>query len=673
VRITSVVDPNIEAARSLARDWGVPHVYASVGDAIGGGNVDAAHVLVPPGSHADVALAFLTAGKSVLIEKPIATDSGQCSALLEASRTSGAMLGVNQNFLFHPAYIRMKRLIAEGKFGKPRFVDCIYNVALRQLNTRQFGHWMFQEPGNILLEQAVHPLSQVVAVAGGVRDLRAVSDAPMDIAPGTRFYPATTVTMSCEQMPAQLRFAVGQAFPFWQLTVICDDGVIVADIISNRVFFHDRTRWLDAVNDLSASARTSASILLEGARNAANFGLSTLRLKSRSDPFFCSMRDSIAAFHAALSRGSKFEADGLFGATLVAMCERIRDEALGGISRMPLPAPISSSEDCDVAVLGGTGFIGTQTVRELVRSGVRVSVLARGIKNLPEIFHDGRVVLHSGDIRDETAVQRAVGKARIVINLAHGGGGGNFEEIREAMVGGAAVVARVCLARGVHRLIHVGSIASLYLGAQPSAVTGRTPPDPQAEIRSDYARAKALCDQMLLRMHDREGLPVCILRPGLVVGEGSSPFHSGLGFYNNEQHCIGWNEGKNGLPFVLVEDVAKAIVLASNASGVDGKCYNLVGDVRPTARQYVAAVAHALQRPLRFHPKRPNILWVQELGKWAAKRAGGRRLPMPSRRDILSRGLRASFDCSDAKHDLGWNPVADPEAFLQHAIGVYTK
>ena len=53
------------------------------------------------------------------------------------------------------------------------------------------------------------------------------------------------------------------------------------------------------------------------------------------------------------------------------------------------------------------------------------------------------------------------------------------------------------------------------------------------------------------------------------------------------------------------------------------------------------------------------------------KRATGRKVPMPSQRDFLSRGMAAAFDCSDAKHDLGWTPVADPERFSERAIRVH--
>ena len=116
-----------------------------------------------------------------------------------------------------------------------------------------------------------------------------------------------------------------------------------------------------------------------------------------------------------------------------------------------------------------------------------------------------------------------------------------------------------------------------------------------------------------------------------------------------------------------------AILLAARADGIEGRCYNLVGDVRPGAREYIAALGVALQRPLRFHPQSPLKLWAAELGKWTIKRAGGRHPPVPSLRDLLSRGMKARFDCTDARRDLGWQPVADPAVFNARAIAVHAE
>jgi len=290
---------------------------------------------------------------------------------------------------------------------------------------------------------------------------------------------------------------------------------------------------------------------------------------------------------------------------------------------------------------------------------------------LPEVLTGEGVSVCRGDIRSFDDILGIATGARFVINLAHGGGGTSWQAVRDAMVGGAEMVARACLQAGTERFIHIGSIAGLYLGPQSSRITGATPPDPQSSVRGDYARAKALCDLRLLELNREAKLPLCILRPGLVVGAGTSPFHSGLGFFNNDQHCIGWNDGRNPLPFVLVEDVADAIYLALNAPSIEGRCYNLVGDVRLSAREYLAELARVIERPLRFHPKSPYVLYGEELGKWVIKRAIGRHAPPPSLRDLLSRGLKADFDCTDAIADLGWQPTNDRETFIRRAILVH--
>jgi predicted dehydrogenase/nucleoside-diphosphate-sugar epimerase len=660
VRVTAVVDPNRDAAQRLARSCEAAQVFTSVDDALAADAFDCAHVLVPPPVHRDAALPLLQAGKPVLLEKPLAATGADCAALLDAAAHSGAPIGVNQNFVHHPAFARLHRLVGARALGKPNFVGCVYNVPLRQLAARQFGHWMFAAPVNLLLEQAVHPLSQIASLAGTIADVAVQAGPAIEIAPGVAFHASLDASLVCADLPAQLRLAVGQPFPFWQVTAVCDDGVAVADILANRMFTYRRTRWMDAVDGLASGARTAATIFAESSRNFATYAGATLKLTRRNDAFFQSMRASIAAFHAALDVGAPPPIDGRFGAMLVAACER-----MGGAAPAPPPAPRRSEAACDVAILGGTGFIGTHVVRRFVAGGARVAVMARSVRNLPAVFGDDAVTLHAGDLRDADAVAAAIGTAPIVVNLAHGGGGASWEDVRDAMVGGAEVVAKACEGR---RLIHIGSIAALYLGPQEAPVTGATPPDPQADQRADYARAKAMTDRMLL---DRHGLKLCILRPGLVVGEGSSPFHSGLGMFNNEQHCIGWNAGRNKLPFVLVEDVAEAILLAARAGDIDGHCYNLVGDVRLNARDYIAALAQAMQRPLKFHPQLVELLLAQEYGKYLIKRATGRRAAPPSKRDLLSRGLTATFDCGDAKRDLGWTPVADPVRFHERAVLVH--
>jgi predicted dehydrogenase/nucleoside-diphosphate-sugar epimerase len=662
--VTAVIDPDFAAAERLGREIGAP-VFASVEAARAAASFDRAHVLVPPDLHAAVAEPLLRAGVPVLVEKPLAAGPAECGALLAA--VEAAPLGVNQNFVHHPAFARLRQAAEGGRFGVARSLACTYHVPLRQLAARQFGHWMFRAPGNILLEQLVHPLSQVVTLAGPVGAMKLVPGKAIEIAPGLPFVASLDALLE-GRLPVHLRFAVGESFPFWQVALAGSDGVGIADILNDRFVSYGRTRYMEQVDLALSGAATGWGIAKEAVAGLVRYGRSMTRTGRRSDGFFLSMKGSLGAFHDAVDAGRPPELDGRFGADLVRVCAE-----MAAIFPQARPrAPVVREQGApDVVVLGGTGFIGAETVRQLVAAGRRVRVMARGLRNLPAVFDHPAVTLEAGGIGDRDTVARVIGGCPVVVNLAHGGGGADFVSIRKAMLGGAEIVAEVAGETGVGRLIHIGSIASLYLGPEAGTITGATPPDPQAEDRAYYARIKAMCDTMLIGRYRRERLPVAVLRPGLVVGEGTSPFHSGVGLYNSEQHCIGWNDGRNPLPFVLVEDVAAAIVLACFAPGIEGKSYNLVGGVRPTAREYTADLAAVLGRPLRYHPHSPRRLWLADMGKWLVKRAAGREAPKPSLRDFVSRGLAAPFDCSDAEHDLGWRPNADPTVFRARALEVH--
>lgn len=672
VTLYGVFDPHASAAQALARDFGISHIFESLDEAAAS-DADTVHVLTPPNMHLSTAMPFVRAGKTVLLEKPLGVSSAECEELREAATASGAVVGVNQNFVFNPAYEQLKQTIASGQLGRPRYVSYVYEVPLRQLSARQFGHWMFHEPINILLEQAVHPLSQLVDLAGSVRDISVLGETPVEISPGVALHKACQVSMVCDRMPAQLRFHVGAQFTVCRMTVVCDDGVAVADMFAHQFHTLARSAYMEPVDAWISARATARQIRQQGFAVLRDYVLAMARVKPRSDAFYLGMKGSIQAFYRELACNGHPRIDLTFGAALVEVCERMAQ----GFKPLPVAppaqviAPVSRGEL--VVLLGGTGFIGSHTTTALLAAGYRVRVMARGTRNLQAVFGQPGVDVVRGDVKRREDLQRVMAGADQVINLAHGGGGADFEAIRAAMVDSAVLVAEVAHAAGVHRLVHVGSIASLFLGDPAETIRDDTAPDPQPETRNDYARAKALADTAVMDVCRRLGLPVVLLRPGLVVGAGTSALHGGLGFFNNDQHCVGWNEGHNALPWVLVQDCANAIVGALSSAQAIGRSYNLVGDVRPSAREYLADLAQVTGRPLRFVPSSPVGLWLTEMGKWVVKRATGRRVARPHLRDIRSRGITAQFDCSAAKRDLGWAPVADARLFKDMAMHVHAE
>ena len=82
------------------------------------GMVDAVTVAVPTEAHANVALPFLEAGVSALVEKPMARSLAEADAMIAAAAKTGAVLAVGHTERFNPAVAAARPLLID-----PRFIE----------------------------------------------------------------------------------------------------------------------------------------------------------------------------------------------------------------------------------------------------------------------------------------------------------------------------------------------------------------------------------------------------------------------------------------------------------------------------------------------------------------------------------------------------------------------
>ena len=233
------------------------------------------------------------------------------------------------------------------------------------------------------------------------------------------------------------------------------------------------------------------------------------------------------------------------------------------------------------------------------------------------------------------------------------------------------LIAEACLEAGVKRLIYTGTIASYYTGKSAGTITEQTPLDRAIARRDYYSRAKAAAESILMEMHRTKHLPVVIFRPGIVIGQYGTPFHWGVGMWTDESLCEVWGDGKNQLPFVLVRDVAAALIRGIQVPEIEGRSYNLVDLPLLTARDYLeelqrrtAAIIDVRYRPI-------SQFYLTDLSKWLVKvlvRHPDRgRVPELSRLGVAY--SRAIFDCSRARSELSWAPVSDRRRLIDEGIG----
>jgi predicted dehydrogenase len=118
--------------------------------------VEAVVIATPVRSHYQLTLRALTAGKHVLVEKPLAMTVPECRELEAAAAERGLVLMVGHIFLFNAAVGQVKQYIDDGKLG-----DVLY------IHSRRVNLGRVQGDINALWSFAPHDLSILNYWLGG--------------------------------------------------------------------------------------------------------------------------------------------------------------------------------------------------------------------------------------------------------------------------------------------------------------------------------------------------------------------------------------------------------------------------------------------------------------------------------------------------------------------------
>jgi len=163
-----------------------------------------------------------------------------------------------------------------------------------------------------------------------------------------------------------------------------------------------------------------------------------------------------------------------------------------------------------ILVTGGSGFIGTRLVGELLAAGHDVHILDKA--NSLRFPH----ITTLGDVRDREQVDQSIRGMDLVYHLA----AEHRDDVRpvslyyDVNVDGSRNVGEACAKHGVSRLIFTSSVAVYGLNAgEPSEESAVNP-------FNDYSRSKLQAETVLRQ--SREGCPtmtLAIVRPTVVFGE----------------------------------------------------------------------------------------------------------------------------------------------------------
>lgn len=262
-----------------------------------------------------------------------------------------------------------------------------------------------------------------------------------------------------------------------------------------------------------------------------------------------------------------------------------------------------------ILVTGGTGFIGSYIIKNLVEKGSSVRAIRRSNK-LPFYIPNeilSKVEWVEGDVLDVVSLNDAMQGTEAVIHSAAIVSFSKKErqQMYHVNVEGTANVVNAAVDNNIRRFVHISSVAALGRTTKTETVTEQKKWE-ENKNNTHYAISKHHAELHVWRGF-AEGLEGVVINPSTVLGYGDWHQSSCTIFQNAFREFQWYTKGVNG--FVGVEDVAEAVVQLL-VSDITQKRF-IVNAENWSFQQLFNAIADG------FHKKHPQKEATKGMGEFA--------------------------------------------------------
>jgi UDP-N-acetyl-2-amino-2-deoxyglucuronate dehydrogenase len=176
-QLTAIFDRRQDNAAKLAAEWGCD-AAESFEALINRDDVDVIGIFTPSGTHADLAIQAMRAGKHAISTKPPDVSVEKVDAMASAARDLGRLLAVDFGSRYDDDVRKVKAALDAGRLGQPIFGD----MRLKWWRSQAYfdggdppgwrGTWAM-DGGGSLANQGIHDLDLLQWFMGPVKTVRA--------------------------------------------------------------------------------------------------------------------------------------------------------------------------------------------------------------------------------------------------------------------------------------------------------------------------------------------------------------------------------------------------------------------------------------------------------------------------------------------------------------------
>ena len=158
--LVAIQKRSLTAAKEKAQALHIPFAFDSAEALVKHPDVDAVFIVSANSLHAPATITAANSGRHVLVEKPMAMNTGEAKQMIEVCRSKDVKLMVGHMVRLSPLLLRMKELIRSGIIGNVEFVKAEYMYDAR-LSLRR---WLWDKKiagGGAAFDIGVHCLDTI--------------------------------------------------------------------------------------------------------------------------------------------------------------------------------------------------------------------------------------------------------------------------------------------------------------------------------------------------------------------------------------------------------------------------------------------------------------------------------------------------------------------------------
>ena len=156
----SIADINLDAAKKLGADLGIPNVYDDHRKILEDPSIEAVVICSSTDTHAPFMIQAAEAGKHIFCEKPISIDLALIDEALAVVEKAGVKLQIGFHKRFDKSHREARQMIESGAYGTPR----ILNLTSRDPAPPSLDY--LKGSGGIFLDMTIHDFDMVRYLMG---------------------------------------------------------------------------------------------------------------------------------------------------------------------------------------------------------------------------------------------------------------------------------------------------------------------------------------------------------------------------------------------------------------------------------------------------------------------------------------------------------------------------